>query len=202
MPGIGWFKAIYEGLQWFLSNQNQIKDMFQAFIDSVPFLAKHETPEATAEFVKGFQKLGGALLSLLAAQVGLNKLPAELRAALAFVPNQVDKAIHLAVEKMFGQVRLKNAATKGMYDGLIVDKVQFSYCGVDYVLYTAEKGGKAKVFVAKQGAKEPIAELKTKSFSTDASKNDMAKLQSDGNKLAAEIKSAGRKGEGQEHAGG
>ena len=133
-------------------------------------------------------------MSLLAAQVGLNKLPAELRAALAFVPNQIDKAIHVAVEKLFAQVRLKNAATKGMYDGLMVDKVGFSYRGVDYVLYTAEKGGKAKVFVAKQDAKEPIAELKSSSFSTNASVADMSKLLKDGNKLAGEIKSAGKKG--------
>ena len=60
MPGIGWFKAIYEGLQWFLSNQNQIQAMFNSFIQSVPFLADHQEAKAAAKFYEGFQRVGGA----------------------------------------------------------------------------------------------------------------------------------------------
>jgi hypothetical protein len=201
VPGVGALRGILEGLNWLLANSSSLVDVFNAFKASIPDLAAGKQPAATAKFVAAFQKMAGVLLSGLAAQVGLNQLPQQLRKAIQFVPDQINKAITTVVGKFMTAAQVSTGTNAPLFDGIMAPPVTFQYPvgGQNYVLWVAQKAGsKPQVFVAKQGATEPIGALSAKSFSNTAKAkdavNDIQKLIKEAQNYAADMKKAGKKG--------
>jgi hypothetical protein len=199
VPGVGLFKALYDGLTWLLANKDSLSNLFTTFTSSIPQLAGGQTAQATQSFVNAIKGMGATVLGALAAQVGLANLPRELKRVTQFVPDAVAAAVKTAVTAAVTKLLPATSSTTKMYDGLLSPIIQFSYQKVDYVLWVAQKGsGTPKVFVAPKGAAKPIGALTAASFSNNekATKatTDIANLITAAQKYAADVKAAGKKG--------
>jgi len=114
VPGAGAAKALYNGLSWFLDNYQKLGGLLDAFAASIPDLKARNSDAVAAHLLAAFKLAIPVGLGFAASQLGLSKLPQDIKAALAFVPAKIDAAIRAAV----GRIALKattvtNAAGNG-----------------------------------------------------------------------------------------
>jgi hypothetical protein len=177
VPGAGAIQSIVNGLGWLVSNSQQLGGVVNAFLDSFQALADGDA--------KGFQKeiltamtspaTVSTVISLVASQFGLGRLPEDLKKAVSLIPNQVDKELRAAVSKIASSVTntVGGGTSGGLFDGKLAPERVFTYQKQSYVLWVAQEKGQTKVKVALNTGSgyQLIGALTAQSFDTTISPN-------------------------------
>lgn len=175
IPGMGMVRSLYRGLTWVLENRQQLADVFSKIVDSLNQLSG-PTPagfkNALVDVMKGAAPL---MISFLASQFGLNKLPAALRKAVSYVPDKIENALRKGIQSLAKTIG--GGTTSKEYNGALTQKGKpndpFSVPGVDgqYTLGVFQVTGGSEVRILKKGAggdKMVGKPLVASDFTTDA----------------------------------
>ncbi len=175
VPGAGTIRAIYNGLSWLSNNMQQLSGLFNGFVDA---LLGTDANDVKTKLLATFNSATETLVSFAAAQLGLSKLPGELRKVLSYVPQKVDSGMRKLLADAAGKVRLNSGSSDEMFKGIVSEKKEFDYGGKNYVLWAVQSGTTVKVKLAEKvnGQWKLIAELKDANFTTTAAKGDYTAL--------------------------
>ncbi len=175
VPGAGTIRAIYNGLSWLSNNMQQLSGLFNGFVDA---LLGTDANDVKTKLLATFNSATETLVSFAAAQLGLSKLPGELRKVLSYVPQRVDAGMRKLLADVAGKVRVTGGSGDEMFKGIVSEKKEFDYGGKNYVLWAVQSGTTVKVKLAEKvnGQWKLIAELKDANFTTTAAKGDYTAL--------------------------
>jgi Pretoxin HINT domain/Bacterial Ig-like domain (group 3)/Bacterial Ig domain len=164
VPGLGMVNAIYQGLSWMLNHHEELGAIFDKFIDSIDFLKNRNVNGVATKFLEGIRAIAPTILSFAASQLGLGKLPQDIRSILSLVPSKVDAALRKMVTRLVTPLK---ATTPGdMFDGKLAAEKEFTYDQKIYVVWAAKDKSGTKVKVAEKSGTTYhfIGVLSAKSF--------------------------------------
>ena len=93
VPGAGQVMSAVKGLMWLVENRNQLQPLFDKLIkEGADALLAFSAGTLQTALVNGFHLAVPSAMSFLAGQIGLGNLPKDIKKALAFLPDKVDKA--------------------------------------------------------------------------------------------------------------
>jgi Pretoxin HINT domain len=170
VTGGGAIRALYQGFTWFLNNQQSIGTLVEQFLGTLTLVTQDSTGNLFRNALTPVLKNAvPVILRFAVDQLGLAKLPDEVRSAVQFVPNKVYGVLRAAVSK----VTLPGQLYKGALTSVLT-------IGSDYQLWEArDDNGQAHVKVAKRNGQNQFvlfAELKETSFTTTPSREHIRDL--------------------------
>ena len=171
-PGLNVLTSIYDGLLWVLDNAQNLADIFNQFLDGIPYLVRYDISDFQATLLHAMENSLPVLMNFAASQFGLGNLPNTVRQVLNFVPTEISKAMTFLVGIIAS--RLGGGTPKGLSTGMMAPKQTFTYSGKTYDLWVAQENNKPKVLIATGG--KLIGELTSKSFDDKLSAGAKAEI--------------------------
>jgi len=110
VPGVNAVVQIYDGLSWFLNNQDQLGALAGSFITALNQLAaSNQVDRFATTVVNAIERQAlPAVLNFAVAQLGLGDLRQQVQRVVSFIPNRVDAAMRAIVARLAARVGLGN----------------------------------------------------------------------------------------------
>ena len=165
IPGAGAANLIYQMLTWVVDNRTRMQGLLDEFVAGIDSLIQKDATGIKNHLVAGLQSAGTTMISFFAAQLGLAKLPAEIKNMMSAIPTKIDAALRKMVHRL---IPAAPTTQKDVFKNRLEGKplVPFEYQNKTYAMWVAaEKTGPKLRIAEKNGSSYTVVgDLTDKSF--------------------------------------